>query len=504
MARPAVQRCQTLISAAASTALSQAQLEAHLRTLSDNQRLLARAVNIAEADQSAAASQFDGARALWSAAQADVQRRRDALQQPIDWGGIVVVGLFKVVGFVLSLYEPAAGKLVSSVPDYLVLGNTAVTVSPAEITILTKAIESGGTAVQGLKSLITSTGEVSWAAVADNAGQVVLGFTKFLDDLDDADGDPDLTRLVKELMLRLQETLVARGRVESAARNVALARERAQAALAEQARYAALYARAQQDVSVRRATAQALLGIVRRYGDLLLREQFKAARAVEIYRLTDESAAMAADRWHLHPDTERDYTEELIDSATYASRLALSATDLSIINLRDDYNKGAIPDLQRATHYVTINDPTRISQFRQQLTTTFQVLPEDLAGDRFRATVISAALTLDGATAATPSFSVPLIHGGRCAYLLPDGTSLTQVLEPRFELIEVATTGSPGTATGAIAADADRVQHFWRRAIATQWTIRIEPEILTDDLVDLSRLTAIRVAMRYEAVTKLP
>ncbi len=272
--------------------------------------------------------------------------------------------------------------------------------------------------------------------------------------------------------------------------------------MADEVRYTALYQHARSDTSVHRETAQSLLGIVRRFGDVMLREKLAAARAVEIYRLTDESAALAMNRWHVHPDVEADYADGFVDDAAYASRLSLSEADLTPTQLKADFDAGRTPTVQEATHYVTINDPGVLAQFRQQLSTTFEVRPEDLVGDRFRATVTKAALALDGVHAATPSFSVGLTHGGRCSYLLEDGSALTQVLEPRLELVEVATTGATGTAVGAAAVDDDRVQHFWRRAVATQWRVSIEPAVVTEAMVDLSGLSAIRVALRYEAVVK--
>ncbi|HET7475066.1 MAG TPA: hypothetical protein VFJ97_03470 [Dermatophilaceae bacterium] len=487
-----------------TSAFDQAQLAAQLRTFEANRRLLRFSALDAEEDVAGAQRELDGARALWSAAAAEVERRRDALQAPIDWGGIVVVGLFKVVGFVLSLYEPTAGKLVSSVPDYLVLGNTALTVSDAEISVLTKAIDSGATAASGLKRLVTAQGEVTWASVANDAGQAVISFAQFAKDLDSAGGDEDLKKLVKELTYRLQEVLAARGRLASAIRRAALATQREAVAAADQARYATLLAQATQNTSVLRETAQTLLGLVRQHGDTMLREKFRAARAVEIYRLTDESATMAADRWHLHPDVELDYLQGFLDGAGYVSRLLLTDGDLSLAQLRADFDRAASPDVQLVTHYVTIDDPTRLAQFRQQLSATFEVLPEDLVGDRFSAKVVKAAVTLDGVTAATPSFPVSLAHGGRCTYLRPDGTTVSQILQPRFELVEVATTGAAGTAVGAVAVDDDHIQHFWRRAVATQWRVAIEPAVVNEEMVDLTGLSAIRVALRYEAVTKQP
>ncbi len=499
---PLFEDAKDLVRSASAASFGEARLAVELRALESSRRTLGSSVLAADADVAAAQRELDGIRALWSAAAAEAERRRNDLQAPIDWGGIVVVGLFKVVGFVLSLYEPAAGKLVSSVPDYMVLGNTSVGVSGAEISVLTAAVGSGGKAVTGLKGLVTSSGDVSWASVADDAGHAVISFATFVRDLDSASGDATLKALVKELAQRLQEVLVARERFASASRQAAIARQRQQAAVADEARYAVLYERARGDTSVQRETAQSLLRIVRRFGDVMLREKLAAARAVEIYRLTDESAAMAMDRWHVHPDVEADYADGFVDDAAYASRLSLSEADLTPTQLKADFDAGRTPTVQEATHYVTINDPGVLAQFRQQLSATFEVRPEDLVGDRFRATVTKAALALDGVHAATPSFSVGLTHGGRCSYLLEDGSALTQVLEPRLELVEVATTGATGTAVGAAAVDDDRVQHFWRRAVATQWRVSIEPAVVTEAMVDLSGLSAIRVALRYEAVVK--
>jgi hypothetical protein len=148
---------------------------------------------------------------------------------------------------------------------------------------------------------------------------------------------------------------------------------------------------------------------------------------------------------------------------------------------------------------VTINDPAAIETFRSQRTASFTVAPGDLAGDRWQAKVMAATVILHGATAATPTFGLLVRHGDRCTDRLQNGTEVSQLLEPRSTLVQIA--GNGGVAVGAAAGPADqRPVDFWRRSVATDWSLAIEDGVAQQRHVDLSGLTKIDVALSYVAL----
>ncbi|WP_103351395.1 hypothetical protein [Amycolatopsis sp. CA-128772] len=89
--------------------------------------------------------------------------------------------------------------------------------------------------------------------------------------------------LVKDLAKLLQEKRSATERVNAAKRQVHLAQLRVDGLTRERADYENLYARARDDAALLRRTALTMIAATRRYGDVFLESQVRAARAVEIY-----------------------------------------------------------------------------------------------------------------------------------------------------------------------------------------------------------------------------
>jgi hypothetical protein len=273
---------------------------------------------------------------------------------------------------------------------------------------------------------------------------------------------------------------------------------RVEGARRERDAYAKLHAQTQADAQLLRSTALALLAVVRRHGDTFLDYQVKAARAVEIYTLTDQSAALRLDRWHIHPDTELDYAQNLIDTVTYRSRLALSSGELAVAQLVTAFDDYDLSSFQQDVHYVTLNDQAHVDELRNSLSTWFSLKPEELAGDRWEAKVVAATVTLKGVTAATPTFALVLIHGPRCTDRLKDGTDVTAYLQPRETLLQITPTGGQATGAGAITAN-ERPTEFWRRSVATEWVLVLEPAVVQQRSVDLSGLSEINLSFTYLA-----
>jgi hypothetical protein len=91
-----------------------------------------------------------------------------------------------------------------------------------------------------------------------------------------------------------------------------------------------------------------------------------------------------------------------------------------------------------------------------------------------------------------------LIHGPRCTDQLKDGTDITAYLRPRETLLQIAPAGGQATGAGAILSN-ERPTEFWRRSVAAEWVLLIEPAVVQERSVDLSGLTEINLSFTYLA-----
>jgi hypothetical protein len=492
-----------LLDATSTTELTDAHLQVQLNTLDFTEKVLEDALADAKATLAAATAEEKGAVARWTTTLDIVNKRKADLDKDVDWGGVVVVGLFALVGFVVSIYSSqTAGKLIGSIPDLMAVGDLKLSGSDKETKVLKDAIAAGGKVpAAGAKDAAQhkdASGKIDAGAWAAEGVPVLLSFAKFAKDMDAATGDPELKQLVKDLTARLQEKLAASARRAAASRQVDLAALRVEGARRERDAYATLHVQTQANAQLLRSTALALLAVVRRHGDTFLDYQVKAAPAVEIYTLTDQSAALRLDRWHVHPDTELDYVQNLIDTVTYRSRLALSSSELAVAQLVTAFDNYDLSSFQQDVHYVTLGDQAHLDELRNSLSTWFSLEPDELAGDRWEAKVVAATVTLKGVTAATPTFALVLIHGPRSTERLKDGTDVTAYLRPRETLLQIAPAGGQATGAGAITAN-ERPTEFWRRGVATEWVLVLEPAVVQERSVDLSGLSEINLSFTYLA-----
>ncbi|MFF8354118.1 hypothetical protein ACF063_11770 [Streptomyces chartreusis] len=501
---------KALLTATAGASLTESQLQVQLATLDFTSPVLEAARADAQDALTVATVEQKAADARWVTALQEVRKRKVELEEPIDWGGIVVVGLFAVVGLIVSAYVGEhAGKIIGSIPDLMTLGNVNFSGSDDETKVLKDAVVAGGELSkirsQGLKEAAghQKDGQIDIDAWAGGALPVLVSFAKLVQDIDEAAGDPELKQLVKDLALRLQESLAAKAKVASAQRQLQIAVLRAEGLERERAAYAQLHSQARSDVALMRETALSLLHVVRRYGDVFLDYQVRAARAVEIYARTDQSAALRLDRWHVHPDIELDFEQNLIDPVEFQSRLLATNTELAVVALTKVFDAYDLSGFKGDVHYVTIDDPGWLAAFRQNLVLSVVVANGDLAGDRWEAKTTAAAVTLSGVTAETPTFPVVVTHGPRCTERLKDGTEVTQYLQPRSTFVQVAV--QEDTAAGAVATPVNtRPTDFWRRSIATEWSLSIEADVAKARHVDLTGLTRIQLALGYIAKAPQP
>jgi hypothetical protein len=264
-----------LLAATSSTELTDAQLQVQLNTVDFTEKVLEDALDDAKATLAAATAEEKGAVARWTATLEIVNKRRADLDKDVDWGGVVVVGLFALVGFVVSIYSSqTAGKLIGSIPDLMAVGDIKISGSDKETKVLKEAIAAGGKVPSyGAKDVSQhkdASGHIDVGGLAAEGVPALISFAKFAKDMDAATGDPELKQLVKDLVARLQEKLAATARRAAASRQVDLATLRVEGAKRERDAYATLHAQAQSNAQLLRATALALLDLVRRHGDTFL------------------------------------------------------------------------------------------------------------------------------------------------------------------------------------------------------------------------------------------
>lgn len=92
-----------LLAATSTTELADAQLEVQLNTVAFAEKVLEVALDDARATLAAATAEEKGAVGRWTVALDSVNKRKADLDKDVDLGLVVVVGLFALVGFVVSI-----------------------------------------------------------------------------------------------------------------------------------------------------------------------------------------------------------------------------------------------------------------------------------------------------------------------------------------------------------------------------------------------------------------
>ncbi|MBO3748337.1 hypothetical protein J5X84_19865 [Streptosporangiaceae bacterium NEAU-GS5] len=485
---------------------------AALQTILNQERALAAdAVQAYTADLAFARQRF-------TALRDEVDRRKQDLEQPVDWGGVVVLGLFTLASFIISLYGgQTAAKIVGSIPDLMTFGNLSFTGSDQEAQILKQAAGAGGQIdkilhppASGAKDMAEkkeADGTLDPQKVVDAVGPVLFSFGKFIKDLDEAHGDPKLKDLVKDLALALQQKLAAEFRLGQAVRQADLAIVRAAANAADAARYQALLHQAGQDGGALRGAVLGLVTMARTYSDALARAQVRGVRALEIYTLDEHPDALVIDAGRIHPDLDRDYAEGLSSAAVYGAQLVAARPSYRFGALRAEWDTFvSTPGVTGLlTHWVQVADAPRLTSFRQSGILTFTVRPGDLAEGRIEAKVEAIVITLTGVTADTPTFDLFVEHGGISRQLREGGVEVVQVLAPSQTTVSVGVPlPDADSVTGSLASpvNLDRRTGFWGRGVAAAWTLTVSQAIIQAAGVDLAGLTKVSVGLKYTTRAK--
>lgn len=242
-----------------------------------------------------------------------------------------------------------------------------------------------------------------------------------------------------------------------------------------------------------------VIRFAREYMDLLLRFQFMATRALEIYAHRDYSDTMPYALGYLPPDQEEHaYTALARGDATRALSLMeaylTSWSKLpSIIALRNEYETYR-QGLVTQSEYWTISDPAKLAAFRQTAKVELEVTLADLLDNRFECKMEGAVVALDGATAGQPLINCVLMHEGTSKVQRMNGTVLVYDFPPRGAPLLAAKSDS---ALGQIPAS--EPEAFWGRSPAARWRLYIEPEVMANAAVNLSGVQKIVIGVKYKA-----
>jgi len=245
--------------------------------------------------------------------------------------------------------------------------------------------------------------------------------------------------------------------------------------------------------------AMTLIRSAQRHMDILIKYAFFAARALEIYTVTDLSNEIHCDYGYIHPDTEQDYQDHLLPLVQFIGAYQTSwSRFVDIINYRNSYdNYFSSGTRVHDKVFLSITDPLLLTEFRQTQTLFVPVTLQDLPPTRFEAKAIYVLLSLTGATANVPAISCLVEHAGRFTTRKCNGTLSSLLLRPRLTVVQTAKTGL--TYTGVRIGNSPQDLSFWGRGVATMWQVSIEPDEMTRRQIDLSGLSAIEIEIGYEA-----
>jgi hypothetical protein len=240
------------------------------------------------------------------------------------------------------------------------------------------------------------------------------------------------------------------------------------------------------------------------YVDVILKYVFFAARALEIYALVDVSGQLSYDYGYIHPDQEEDGYRALSrgdpDKVLVLLQQYLSSWSRlpDVLYFRDSYERYSMSG--QPAHdvcFVTVTDPGQLQAFQKLHELYLRVDPKQLPPSRSEDKVESVTIGLIGAAAAAPMVTCIVEHQGQWTARARGGATVDFRLPPRRAPVQALL--SPAGLDALLARPADMDLGFWGRGTAATWRILIEAHETNSNNVDLSKLTAIHVALGYRS-----
>lgn len=257
------------------------------------------------------------------------------------------------------------------------------------------------------------------------------------------------------------------------------------------------------DGSIYAAVIPSLLRVACQYGDVLLKQVFLAARAVDIYRACPQSDAecVSFDCGFVHPDDE----ERALDSMRRGNNRGIARlisgylmswqSAPQIVTFANDYNQYNNLLESQFQFFNPLADPELLQTFIGSAALQFCIPQDWLLSGRSEAKVESVRIALLGATSAKPAFMVQLKHSGHSWILRQDGSSVETFDPPRRATLQGVTAPATGSDTNAESLTAK----YWGRSPIAEWELWIEPDVITSNSLDLSGLTGIEMRIGYRA-----
>lgn len=299
------------------------------------------------------------------------------------------------------------------------------------------------------------------------------------------------------------------------------------------------------DIAFMGETVRTLIRGAQVYVNIILKYFFWAARALDIFTLSDETSKVPFDIGYIHPDHEEDaYLALSRGDASGVLSLINEYTDSwsrlpAIMLYRDQYETyiTSLSSDMQFWHYKSaelqpapapiptppIKRPLRpdhrkviivwmgeshtpspaptIDQFRVTADFDFSIALDELLDNRFEVKIDTVYVSLIGATASDPYITCLLEHSGLASIRRQDGT-IAQVTAPA----KWASVTAAKTAGEFGGVQEDPLQHlsFWGRSPAARWRLYIEPQVLQRSNVDLSGLSEIQIAITYRSINRYP
>jgi hypothetical protein len=488
------------------------------------------------------------------------KRIEELANPPIDFGGLMLAGLMAVAGIVAIVvtYGGATPTVLAAAPGIIALAAGSISgdhnaddvawnefgKSMANLPDYSAKLEKNAS---GLKDALgASDGLAGFFAAAGKLASI----RKVLNDLQTAHTDAELQKLYVAYAEAGHAQLLALMRAGQTQLANQAAQARSDAAQMDLQGVQAMLSTSATDTSSLSTQARALVRTAQRYYDMLGRYVFKAARAVEIYSLTDTSHLIRFDFGFIHPDIERDEEEGFITPSELADAYLSAVQTIPVFDLHEldayDRNLGrqtsgiklltfegallnsfknsssskpvsAVPDLPHIIglpfnlkpHPGMPESITRTTD-RDQLI-LFKVKPKprlvftiglgDLPDYHYEVKVATARISLIGATAATPSISCRLMHLGNGQQKRYDtGEVVESYLRPRFDTVAADRKTLTAEATMRGSSDPHAFTNFWGRSLAATWELTLEEQ--SQEQVDLSGLTRIDIEFGYRMMAK--
>ena len=420
---------------------------------------------------------------------ADIRRQLAAVEQAIrdkqeDIGGTFLsfgASVLAVIGVATG-----AGGLLAAVPALLDLTESIQGSDATDLSENKQAQKDLKDAAGGFKDL------------AEGAGKLI-SFVKVIDDFLNF-GDTSAENAKQAELLRQAADAAWQRRLADLHTQHAHAELEVVQAKKELAQ--ADYARAQDQLAQLTGTteqlesaARTLIRTAQRYADILMKYAFLAARALEIYTLAEISPdEIWFDYGYVNPEDEADLP--LLQQITlYMQSWARFAGVVAYEDRFASYFRRG--DIVHDSFFASITDAATIADFKVSQTLHLPVALSALLPERFEAKAEGVAVSLTGATAASPAITCTVEHAGAFQERGLDGTVADFALRPRRS--DVLSTVSGGALAGGARGCGPIDLGYWGRGVAATWYVVIEPGVMRANGVDLSNLSAIDVRLDYQA-----